>query len=726
MHIITFLFVCIEIVILFYLVIYKLARPDDNIASLDIWLVSLLLIYNITGGLLPDPNLPGSPFVQEVIAYATGFITPSFFPYYVYRAFSLKKMRFHVYRGVFLFLLLPFILFVIIYARTMKLETANDILLIPVLYAIWVIVSLVRSLKEKYAGKLTSYAAKEEGIGLILSLAPWIGLPIIIFFNLGQAVEVSVTNTGFLLLMGLHLKNHITQLRKEQERLKESEIRLVNWNTNLQQEVEKRTKELEKITEEKANTFVNLAHETKTPLTLIKNYLEEYTSKNSVSDELVIVKKSIDKLTTDITNLFDLERFSKGLVMFNHSQITSFSEILKDNLVLFENYSKKRNIRLENFIQENVFIKADPISINRIVNNLLENAIKFSTDEGYVRVHLFNEGNKITFSVADNGIGIPPELHKRVFEPYYQINHNKKSTQGMGLGLPIVKKVIEGLKGSIIIESNPNKAKGTKITVSVSGHQLKEQEGITPLTIAGSPLPDVEFLNFTETIHDNFKQTILIVEDNLAMVNYLVLKLKDSYNVYPAFNGNDALQKLKSNKVKTDLIISDIMMDKMDGFSLAKIISQDADTNHIPFLFLSARSSKSDKLHGLNLGAVDFIQKPFSMQELTKKINSILSNAAKQKKVVLSSALKALSSLEAGHLNDSETLFVDKFEKNCQLYNLTTREKDITKLIYQGYKYKMIADTLFIAERTVTKHVQNIFEKVNVSNKIELINKLTV
>ena len=115
MHIITFLFVCIEIVILFYLVIYKLARPDDNIASLDIWLVTLLLIYNITGGLLPDPKLPGSLFVQEVIAYATGFITPSFFPYYVYRAFNLKKMRFHVYRGVFLFLLVPFILFVIIY-----------------------------------------------------------------------------------------------------------------------------------------------------------------------------------------------------------------------------------------------------------------------------------------------------------------------------------------------------------------------------------------------------------------------------------------------------------------------------------------------------------------------------------------------------------------------------------------------------------------------------------
>ena len=95
MHIATFLFVCIEIVIFFYLLIYRLARPDDRTTNLNLILILLLLTYNVTGGLLPDPKMPGSYFVQVVIAYATGFITPCYFPYYVYHAFNLDKMRFH-------------------------------------------------------------------------------------------------------------------------------------------------------------------------------------------------------------------------------------------------------------------------------------------------------------------------------------------------------------------------------------------------------------------------------------------------------------------------------------------------------------------------------------------------------------------------------------------------------------------------------------------------------
>src|ERR1700744_3600012 len=265
MHIVTLAFVCTELVILFYLTIYKLSRPDDKKAILNIWLILLLLVYNITGGLFPDPKLPGSLYIQEVIAYATGFITPSYFPYYVYRAFDLKKMHFHVYKGVSLCLLVPFIAFSIIYAITMDLDKANYILLIPVLYAIWVIVSLIKALRLKYAGRLSTYEAKEECVGLLISLTPWVGLPVIVFLNLGQALEASVTNTGFLLLLGLHLKNHISQFRKEHDRLVESEVLLLNWNSTLQSEVDKRTKELQAINEEKANTFINLAHETKTP-----------------------------------------------------------------------------------------------------------------------------------------------------------------------------------------------------------------------------------------------------------------------------------------------------------------------------------------------------------------------------------------------------------------------------------------------------------------------------
>lgn len=719
MHIVTFIFVCIELVIFFYLLTYRFARPDDRTTFLNIILLFLLIVYNVTGGLLPDPNLPGSYFIQEAIAYGTGFIVPCYFPYYVYKAFGLEKMRFHAFRGVFLCLMVPYFLFVIVFAASNSLEVAKNLLILPVLYAAWVIYSLFKAIQYKYRNDFSNKEAREEVTVLFLSLTPWIGLPIIAYLDLSQAVEATVTNTGFLLLLALQLKRHIKQTRTEHERLIESEQQLLYLNRNLQKEVDKRTKELEKINEQKTNTFVNLAHETKTPLTLIKNYLEEYISTKGNSEELTIIKRSIDKLSTDIINLFDLERFNKGLAIYNHETISNFSEIIQENLVLFKQYASKRNIELKEDIEENVFIKADPVAINRIVNNLIENAIKFSND-GLIEISLETCHDKVIFFVKDHGIGIPPELHKKVFESYYQITNQKRSIQGMGLGLPIVKKVIHGLNGEIKIESNLNRERGPKVTATLNKHTLSENDIVAAIPLNNDSAVHIEDINNRESCYDENKETLLIVEDNIVMINYLLKKLKESYNVYAALNGNEAIKKIKSLKALPDLIITDVMMDKLDGYTFAKFISNDAVYNHIPVIFLSAKSSKADKLQGLKLGAIDFIQKPFSIQELTQKIESILGNVNRQKKAMLTTAFRTLSNTENFK---SESSF-DKFDQNCDLYHLTRRERDIARLIREGLSYKAIGDTLFIAERTVTKHVQNIFEKVEISNKIELINKL--
>lgn len=719
MHIVTFIFVCIEVVIFFYLLIYRFARPDDKTTFLNIILIFLLIVYNVTGGLLPDPNMPGSYFIQEAIAYGTGFIVPCYFPYYVYKAFGLEKMRFQAYQGVFLCLVFPYLLFVIVFAVSNSLAIAKDLLILPVLYAAWVIYSLFKAIQHKYGNNFSSKEAKEEVTVLFLSLTPWIGLPIIAYFDLSQAIEASVTNTGFLLLLAFQLKRHIKQTRAEHQRLMESEQQLLYWNRNLQKEVDKRTKELEKINEQKTNTFVNLAHETKTPLTLIKNYLEEYINSKGNSEELTVVKRSIDKLSTDIINLFDLERFNKGLAIYNHELISNLSEIIEENLVLFKQYASKRNIEIKETIEENIFIKADPVAINRVVNNLVENAIKFSND-GEIEISLNTMNDKIIFSVKDHGVGIPAELHKRVFEPYYQITNQKRSIQGMGLGLPIVKKVVQDLNGEIKIESNPNKAPGTKITVTLSQHILSQNDIVTANPVNTDLLTHIEDINTKESVYDENKETVLIVEDNISMINYLLKKLKENYNVYAALNGNEAIKKIKTLKVQPDIIISDVMMDKVDGYAFAKIISNDPVYNHIPIIFLSAKSGKADKLQGLKLGAIDFIQKPFSVQELTQKIESILANVRRQKKAMLANAFNALST----SASVTPEAIHDRFDLNCQIFNLTPREKDVVKLIREGRAYKEIGEALFIAERTVTKHVQNIFEKVEVSNKIELINKL--
>jgi signal transduction histidine kinase/DNA-binding NarL/FixJ family response regulator len=726
MHIVTFFFVSIEIVIFFYLAIIRLARPDDKTTTLNLILIFLLLTYNITGGLLPDPKLPGSFFLQEVIAYATGFITPCYFPYYVYKAFGLTKLKFHAYKGIYLFLILPYCIFVLVFWLTAALKDAQNLLIIPVLYAIWVIISLAKAIGYKYNNDFSTIEARQELVVLLFSLTPWVGLPIITYFNFGQAVEALITNIGFLLLFGLQVNRHIRELRSEHEKLMESEQRLRSWNADLKDEVSKRTKELEKINEQRTNNFINLVHETKTPLTLIKNYLDEYISKYGTVQELDVIKGGVDKLTADVINLFDIERFSKGIDTYKHNQVSDFSGILRDSLPLFEHYCVKHKIECSTCIDENIFVTADPNAIHRIVNNIVENAIKFTDPDGEVLISLTSQDNEIIFSVVDTGIGIPEELQKKVFEPYYQIGHKNTNLQGMGLGLPIVKKVVEGIGGTVIVESNPDKMRGTKIIVTLPLYKPTEKD---------EPVKEVDTLNklnysfnydeVKDSDYDPQRRTILLVEDNIAMINFLSNKLRVNYNVFGAHNGSEALKKLFEMPIIPDLILSDVMMDKMDGYAFAKTLSGQDKYSHIPIIFLTAKSTPTDRLKGLRLGAIDFISKPFSYEELSQKIETILDNIVRQQKAIISTSIAALKNSKNMETDNMAHSSPSKFEQSCKLFHFTARETEIARLISKGKTYKDIAKELFISEKTVTKHIQNIFAKAEVSNKVELINKLT-
>lgn len=300
MHFVTFGFICIELVILFYLLIYRLARPDDNRTYLNIILIILLILYNLTGGLLPDTNLPGSYFIQNAIAYGTGFITPCYFPYYVHKAFGLEKMYFHAYRGVYIFLVIPYLLFITVFALSEDLQTAKDIFVLPVLYALWVIYSIIKSIKIKYSNDFSSHESKVEIVVLFLSITPWIGLPFIDYFRLNQWIEATITNGGFLLLLALHLNRTITQIRIEHERLIESEERLMTWNEQLQQEVEKRTLELERISvEERFNYNCGHYQLTTRETEIARLVCKGYTHKQ-IAEELYIADRTVAKHTQNI------------------------------------------------------------------------------------------------------------------------------------------------------------------------------------------------------------------------------------------------------------------------------------------------------------------------------------------------------------------------------------------------------------------------------------------
>lgn len=314
MHMVTFLFICMEVAVLFYLLIYRLARPDDKNTFLNIVLIALLLLYNITGGLLPDENLPGSYYLQTSIAYATGFFTPCYFPYYVYHAFGLNKMKFHAYRGVHLFLILPYLIFVVLFVSTGNLSDAKQLLIVPTAYALCVIVTLVKAVRHKYNASFSSLAAREEMSITFISLTPWVGLPIIDYYNLGQAIEAATTNTGFLLLLALQLKQHITKVKAEHKRLIETEEQLSSWNEKLRAEVEKRTKEIELLNAEQRVKEGCLQYQLTKREQEIAALICRGSSYKQIGEHLFIAERTVTK---HVQNIFDKVQVSSKLELLN-------------------------------------------------------------------------------------------------------------------------------------------------------------------------------------------------------------------------------------------------------------------------------------------------------------------------------------------------------------------------------------------------------------------------
>jgi signal transduction histidine kinase/DNA-binding NarL/FixJ family response regulator len=744
MHIVTFLIIVFEMLFFFYQIVHFLSRPSDKKRLYYVILLYLLIQYNIISGLFPNPDYSLPILFQNIILFIAGIVMAMYFPYYFYKAFNLSKLKFYAYWGSICFLFIPFILlFLIPYCITQDFESSKKLLLIVgFFYAASFIYSLNKAIKEQSKGQEV-LTFRNEIISVYIGAFFWITLPIIAYFEVktnaflepifhfndcSQVIEMITTNAGLVMMTILFVGQSIRQSRDEYEKLlhSESQLQELNFqlqrsNDDLQLKVIERTRELEIANEQRTNTFINLAHDIKTPLTLINNYLGDYVNENPPTDSLKVVQLNIEKLTKNVVNFFDSERIKKGVTIYNHDQIAEFSKVLNDNVILFQKYGIKKAIEIVPSIEDDIFIKADPEALNRVINNVIENAIKYTNEGGQVFVTLKSIDGKIYFSVKDTGIGIAPDLHEKIFDPYYQINSKKTASQGMGLGLSITKKILDGLDGSIQINSDPNVQRGTEVIIRLSQYYAEKSELIAEYRNTVKIHEEIDQLIAKDEIYNPDFPTLLIVEDNVQLLNFLSDKLKDSYNIYIALSGNEAIEKLKAIK-HLDLIVSDVMMDNGDGFELYKYVSDQKRFKHIPFIFLTAKTE--DKIHGLSMGAIDYILKPFLIGELIHKIESVLNNLSEQRRAIIDTIHQSIVSK-----NEPEQFALqskDRFEENCIKYNLTMREKEIVQLIAKGQSQKEIAETLFISDNTVKTHTRNIFEKAAVTSKIELLSKLGI
>ena len=717
MHLVTFLITMFESALLFFVIIYYLSRPSDKGRMRYMVLLFLLILYNVFSGLFPDQSISIPIQIQVILAFLGGITVSMYFVYYIYKTFKLEKLKFYAIQGSIWFLFLPFIvLFVLPYMITGDAELSRKLIVIlPFVFSIMYVYVLSKSLWKRYKEQ-TDIFEKEEIIGVYLSVLLWATLPIIVYFDGSQLVENGTTNAGFMIMSILFVRSAILKSRKDYNLLMQSRAELKKANHNLQKKVEERTRQLNEANEKRVNAFINLVHETKTPLTLINNYLDEFIEKNGNSEEIEITKINMDKLTRNMINYFDLYKINKGESIYNHDQLADFTKILKNNLMLFKSWAKQKNIQIKEKIDSGISVNADPEAINRIINNLLDNAIKYTKEEGMVEVELSQDIKFVYFQVKDNGKGISEEFQKHIFEPYYQVNHPKSNVQGIGLGLSIVKITVEELKGEIELKSTPGL--GTVIGIRIPQGTINHRKVATHQEV-NNVLHRNESDFKDDSGNPNF-QNVLIVEDNIGLLRLMQNKLTVEYNIYTAKNGIEAINKLKGIPVP-DLIVSDIMMDDMDGYELIKALSSQQAYKHIPFIFITAKTTEEDKLKGLSLGAIDFISKPFNVTELTRKIKSILANFDLQKQALIH---HASNSIRNGHQSKAKNGKELSLEEKCKKLKLSDRAAEIIELTIQGNSVKESADVLFIAPSTAAKHLANVYKKLDVKSKIELMKKL--
>jgi len=396
----------------------------------------------------------------------------------------------------------------------------------------------------------------------------------------------------------------------------------------------------------KIQFFANVSHETKTPLTLISNYLNRYMEKTGTTEELAVIKQNIEKLQRDMVNFLDSEKLQRGQVFYKHNQIIDFSVLVKQKITMFRDMADKKKIKIKPDIHKDIYIKADPFAIDRVINNLFDNAIKYTNQNGQIKIRLAAGNSRIHFIVMDSGIGISREHRQFIFKPYHQISHEKRNLQGIGMGLFIVYKIVETLNGKIMVRSKLNQ--GSAFMVSLPEYMMKPGEKADHDIKFSKPINTAPVVTeLKEGKKDSSLYTLFVVEDNINLLHFLQSSLSKRFNVYAAINGHKALEKIKEIP-RPDVIISDIMMDGMDGLMLCETLSRDEQYEDIPFIFITAKTSVEDRVKGLSKGAVDYISKPFTIEELNAKIDAIIRFTAINRRLFEMDKFASIGKLVAG------------------------------------------------------------------------------
>lgn len=370
----------------------------------------------------------------------------------------------------------------------------------------------------------------------------------------------------------------------------------------------------------KIDFFTNVAHEIRTPLTLINGPLEEL-GEMDIKDP--IIKKNVEQmqrnvmeLLTLINQILDFRKIDAHKItmnFINYNIPVLINDVYQEFLPMALSNNKKFQLTIH---KENLYSRIDRESFIKILNNLFSNAIRYS--DSHIEIEFSADEKQFCLTVSNDGEIVPADQTDKIFDPFYQLKKNANVNASSGIGLSLARSLTELHHGTLVYESRDDLNVFT-LTIPISEGVEQEDQ--------------IEMFNDKDTEVQTKQETILVVEDNIELLSFMADKLSRSFSVEKATNGAEAFDIIANKNIS--LVITDVMMPIMDGFELCKKIKTDIEHCHIPVILLTAKNDLNSKIRGLEMGADVYVEKPFSFKYLITQLNSLLENRKREREAFM-------------------------------------------------------------------------------------------
>ncbi|MCG8571726.1 MAG: ATP-binding protein [Spirochaetes bacterium] len=474
-------------------------------------------------------------------------------------------------------------------------------------------------------------------------------------------------------------------------------------------------KDMKRLKQQQTIFFYKLALEIKEKLSRIHDNLDDYIQEPNLTKNITFLKNNNQKLSQIILNFLNAQRQEHNII-FNHDQQFNVSTFLISKSAFYQEKANFKNITLKRDIDSDIILKADPHAFDQIVTNMIDNALKYTPEGGEINISLKTAPKKIIFSVKDNGVGISKEHLKTIFLPNFPVVAEEKEKKSKGMGLFILKNIVDSLGGEISIDSN--EGKGTKIAVELmkntmgTAYPVLNHYQATDLQIS-QPAYELATANISQkNIIDNSYEQLS------EIINMIIQKKDEFYVLYR----KDMLNSLKSIP-NPEVIFSYIMLEGMSQMKLFEDESDESQMDKFPSFVKEFDDQQSSNAFVPDEETKDFVCKSFDVEDLFRKIESIIHFREAKKAMEFN---KIQNQIDKIFSFDNETdKDIKTFDQICAEYNFSERELDVARCILKGLTNKEISDELFISYETVKTHVKNILKKCRISSRVEFIKLLS-